>query len=64
MTEAARAITAPTERSTPSVPMTSAMPSATMMTGATWTAWVRKFSVDRKCGVMTMLTIRSSATPA
>lgn len=57
------AITEPTERSTPSLPMASAMPSATMMTGATWTAWVRKFSVDRKSGVNAMLARMRTATP-
>lgn len=43
-------MTEPTARSTPSLPIASAMPSATIRTGATWTAWVRKFSVDRKWG--------------
>ncbi len=56
-------MTEPTDRSTPSLPMASAMPSATMTTGATWTAWVRKFSADRKFGVKAMLTSSRRATP-
>jgi hypothetical protein len=59
-----RAITEPTDRSTPSVPIASAMPSATMSTGATWTAWVRKFSAETKCGVRATLKSRSATTPA
>ena len=35
----------------PSVPMTSAMPSATIMTGTTCTNCVRKLSSSKKLGV-------------
>ena len=52
MTAAASAITAPTERSMPSVPITSAMPSATTMhRGTTCTNWVRKLSTAKKFAV-------------
>jgi hypothetical protein len=49
------AITEPTDRSTPSVPITSAMPSATMRIGATWTSWVFRFATDAKFSVNTRL---------
>ena len=52
----------PTDRSTPSVPITSAMPSATMPTGAAWTSWVRRFAADRKFAVKARLNTMSTTT--
>ena len=56
MTAAARAMTEPTERSIPPVPMTIAMPRATMSVGAVWMSWSRRLLVVTKWGVMTMFT--------
>lgn len=47
---AASDITEPTDRSMPSVPITSAIPSETIRTGVTWTSWFRKLSTSRKWG--------------
>jgi hypothetical protein len=52
----------PTDRSTPSVPITSAMPSATMQTGAAWKSWVRRFAADRKFGVNARLNATRTST--
>ncbi len=42
------AITDPTDRSMPSVPITSAMPSATIATGTTWTSCSRRLATVAK----------------
>ena len=62
MSAAAIDITEPTDRSMPSVPITSAMPSATMQTGAACTSWVRKLAADRKFSVNTTLNSSSTTT--
>ncbi|MCQ0014485.1 hypothetical protein [Actinomadura madurae] len=59
---AASDITEPTDRSMPSVPITSAIPSETIRTGVTWTSWFRKLSTSRKWGVKNALNSSSTAT--
>ena len=58
------AITDPTERSMPRVPMTSAIPSAMIATGTTWTNCRRMLSISAKRGVNTRLNAISSNNPA
>src|ERR1700712_773080 len=62
MSAADSAITAPTDRSTPSVPITSAIPSATMQTGAACSSCVRKFAPDMKFLVKMRLNSSSTTT--
>jgi hypothetical protein len=62
ITAAASAITDPTDRSTPSLPITSAMPSATITTGATCTSWVRRLAVSMKLSVNRALKTRRTTT--
>ncbi len=64
MKAAASAMTEPTERSIPSVPMTRAMPSATITTGAAWISWIRRLLRVRKYGVKAMLTTISRTIAA
>ena len=61
-TALARAMTAPTERSMPSVAMTSAMPSATMITGTAWISWRRSVSSDAKLLVNSRLNTSRAPT--
>ena len=60
ITAAESAITEPTERSMPLVPMTSAMPSATMSTGAVWIELKAQVRDTHEVGVMTMLMTTST----
>ena len=57
-------MTEPTERSMPRVPMTSAMPSAMIATGTTWTNCRRMLSISAKRGVNTRLKAIRSRSPA
>jgi hypothetical protein len=57
------AMTEPTDRSIPRVPMTSANPSAMIATGTTWTNWSRMLSISANRGVKTRLNATSSARP-
>ena len=57
------AMTEPTDRSIPRVPMTSAMPSAMIATGTTWTNCSRMLSISAKRGVNTRLKAISSSSP-
>ena len=57
------AMTEPTDRSIPLVPMTSAMPSAMMATGTTWTNWSRMLSISAKRGVKTRLNATRASSP-
>ena len=63
MTAAASAITAPTDRSMPSVPMTSAMPSATIRIGTAEKSCTRRLSRLRKF-VSSAVSIATSTTIA
>ena len=56
------AITDPTERSIPPVPMTSAMPSATIATGTTWTSCRRRLPTVAKLSVKIRLNTTMTAT--
>ena len=57
------AMTDPTDRSIPRVPMTSAMPRAMMATGTTWTNCNRMLSISAKRGVNTRLKTINRSRP-
>ena len=57
------AMTDPTDRSIPLVPMTSAIPSAMMATGTTWTNCNRMLSTAANRGVNTRLKAINRSSP-